>query len=316
MTARAERSGKIAILVPTFNGGRLLLETLASAATAGLPADSYEFVVCDNASDDGSTDHLPGIDTQGAAINLRRNRQNIGRVQNWNRAVEAAEELGFGHAIFLMVGDTLKGATVLDLRDRMNACNAALGLASYEVVDEKARALRVARRINWRGDRAIAPGPFLRQSFGRGAMLYAPLGANLYRIDGAVRLRFDAGDTSHTDQRATARYAAMTGTPIVYLDHPISCWRQRSGRFHSSMAIERRLRRDLRVIFAACHEAGVEPDYPKIRATLLLRCCFHRRALRGRSVRRAFAGGKVSWSWLARLLYRQLLFHTPWLIEP
>ena len=56
MNAHAARSGKIAILIPTYNGGALLHESVESAAAAGMPADSYEIVVSDNASDDGSSE--------------------------------------------------------------------------------------------------------------------------------------------------------------------------------------------------------------------------------------------------------------------
>ncbi|HMA49848.1 MAG TPA: glycosyltransferase, partial [Magnetospirillaceae bacterium] len=98
-------NGRIAILVPVFNGGALLAETLASPALAGLPADSYAILVSDNASTDGSTAWLGERDAQGAPVLLRSNETNLGRVGNWNRAVEWAEELGFSHALFLMAGD-------------------------------------------------------------------------------------------------------------------------------------------------------------------------------------------------------------------
>ncbi len=291
-------------------------ETLASAAGAGLPADSYAVIISDNGSDDGSTNSLPQTDRNGAQIILRRNPGNIGRVGNWNRALEVAEEMGFGHAMFLMVGDTLRDTSVLELRDRMSACGAALGLASYEIVDENLRTLRVARRINWRGDRATTPDRFLCQSFGRGAMLYAPLGANLYRLRSTPQLRFDTEDASHTDQRATALYSCACDSPIVYLDRPISRWRRRSGRFHSSLDVEARLQNDFRVIVEACRDAGIEPDYPKIHATMLLRRFFHRNGLKLLGGAGSASAGEISWAWLSRLVFRQLRYNTPWQIEP
>ncbi len=315
------RTGKIAILVPTFNGGPLLSETVASAAKAGLPADSYEFVVSDNVSDDGSVGRLASVDAQGAPITIRRNASNLGRVENWNCALQAAEEMGFSYAIFLMVGDILKDASIIRLRDRMAHAGAALGLASYEVVDEQVRLLRIARRILWRGDpkTGISPERFLTQSLARGAMLYGPLGANLYRIDGQVRLRFDAGDASHTDQVATALFARQAARCVVYLDQPVSCWRQRAARFHNSMIAGQRLADDLRVIGRACQDAHVEPDFPKIRATLILRGAFHAEGnLRAawNNARKVVGDGVVSWSWFTRLMLRRLIHNTPWLVEP
>jgi GT2 family glycosyltransferase len=138
---------RIAILVPVFNAGALLADTLASPALAGLPSDSYAILVSDNCSTDGSTNGLGEQDAQGAQILLRRNETNLGRVGNWNRAMEWAEELGFSHALFLMAGDVLADATVIELRDRMVAADAALGIAPYRIVDEHMRPVRVARRI-------------------------------------------------------------------------------------------------------------------------------------------------------------------------
>lgn len=311
------RVGKIAILVPTFNGGALLSETVASVAAAGLPLDSYEVIVSDNASDDGSVEQLPRTDTQGASITIHRNASNLGRVENWNRALQAAERLGFTYAMFLMVGDVLKGTNILRLRDRMALTRAALGIACYEVVDEHVRPLYLARRIRWHGNPSVSPGRFLSQSLARGAMLCAPLGANLYRIDGPEKLRFDVEDASHTDQMATASFACRAGS-IVYLDRPVSRWRRRAARFHSSITPRERLANDLRVIERACREASIAPDYPKIRATLILRAMFYAKGnmFAGWKAARGAAGnGIVSWPWFTLLALRWLRNRTPWVIE-
>ncbi len=320
MTGAVIREGRIAILIPTFNGGALLAETVASVARAGLPAGSYEIVVSDNASTDGSVACLAARDAQGAPITVHRNPANLGRVANWNRAVAHAEEMGFSYALFLMVGDLLKDAGIIALRDRMERQGAALGIACYEIVDERLRPLRVARRIRWSGDPAIGMqvGRFVAQSLAIGAMLCGPLGANLYRIDGAARLRFDPGDESHADQLATVLFAQRAQTPIVYLDAPVSRWRRREGRFHGSMTVPQRLAGDLRVMESACRSAQVTPDYAKIRASLMLRATFfmHGDFRAAWAYSRALTSGtRLSWPWLAKLLCRQLYYRTPWRVE-
>jgi glycosyltransferase involved in cell wall biosynthesis len=312
------RNGKIGILVPAFNGGALLRETVMSAAGAGLPPDCYEILVSDNASTDGSVAALPERDAQGAPVTVRHNDVNIGRVANWNRALVAAEEMGFSYAIFLMVGDRLTDGSLLALRDRMARQEALLGIAPYQIVDEALRPLRIARRIYWQGDAdaGLRAERFLAQSLATGAMLYAPLGANLYRIDGRARLRFDPGDETHTDHLATALFAQHGR--IVYLDRPVSMWRQRTGRFHSSMTVAQRLAGDLRVMECACRAARLDPDYSKIRASMLLRgAIFHRGNVR-RAWRHAHdipQEARISWTWLLRLLVRQMQHRTPWLVE-
>ena len=308
---------RIAILVPVFNGGPLLAATLASPALAGLSPDSYAILVSDNASTDGSTKWLGKQDAQGAPVLLRRNVTNLGRVGNWNRAMMWAEELGFSHALFLMAGDVLADSAVIELRDRMVAADAALGIAPYRIVDDTLRPIRVARRIRWTGG-AIDQRRFALQSLGAGALLYGPLGANLYRLGERAPLRFDPADETHTDQLATALFAQRNDARIVYLDRPLSCWRERKGRFHAGMDPQARLIGDLRVIEQGCRAAKVAPDYTKIRASLLLRGVFH---TRGR-LRAAWIQSKIltqgappSLYWLAVLPWRQALFKTPWRVE-
>ncbi|MBB6254201.1 glycosyltransferase family 2 protein [Nitrospirillum iridis] len=311
------RASKIAILVPSHNGGTLLAETVASAAEAGLPPGSYEIVVCDNASTDGSADALPGRDVQGAVVTVHRNARNLGRVANWNRAIETAEAMGFGFALFLMVGDLVRGTGLIDLRDRMVGAGACLGIASYEIVDEALRPRRVARRILWRGAGGLSARDFLAQSLATGAMLHGPLGANLYRLGGVARLRFDPTDESHTDQLATAVFTCAAGGGVVYLDRPISRWRARPGRFHSGMEPQGRLASDVRVIEQACLVAGVAADHPKIRASTLLRAAWLTRGdLRAAWVwSGALVPASPSWTWLFRLLLRQAFHKTPWLVK-
>ncbi|HUE66439.1 MAG TPA: glycosyltransferase [Rhizomicrobium sp.] len=320
MRGGLKRGGKIAILVPTYNGGLLLQETVMSAGWAGLPPDSYEILVSDNASTDDSARGLPEHDMLGAPIVVRRNPYNLGRVENWNCALSMAEEMGFSYALFLMVGDILIGRAILDLRDRMIGQDSMLGFAPCTIVDHALRPLRLARRICWQGDPGggLAPERFLAQSLAQGAMLFGPLGANLYRIDAGPQLRFDPSDATHTDHLATALFAREAARPIVYLDRPISLWRRRPGRFHSSMTAAQRLAGDLKVMECACHASGLAPDYARIRASLLLRATLFCRGNLPRAWRitKDMAGSHpMSWVWLGRLIVRLLRNGTPWLVE-
>lgn len=309
--------GRIAILVPSFNGGALLADTVASPARAGLPAESYALLVSDNASTDGSTERLGERDAQGAPIILCRNESNLGRVANWNRALVAAEERGFSHALFLMAGDYLTDSAVIALRERMIAADAALGIAPYRIVDEALKPLRIARRIRWRGG-AIDQKRFVLQSLAAGALLYGPLGATLYRLGERVPLRFDPADETHTDQLATALFAQANAARIVYLDRPLSCWRARAGRFHAGIGAEARMEGDLRVIERGCRAAKVAPDYTRIRASLLLRGLYHSHGDLSAAWRQSeilTQGAPPSIAWLAALSWRQALFKTPWRVE-
>jgi hypothetical protein len=113
-------------------------------------------------------------------------------------------------------------------------------------------------------------------------------------------------------------FAQANDARIVYLDRPLSCWRQRKDRFHAGMDAQARLIGDLRVIEQGCRAAKVAPDYTKIRASLLVRGFFHNRG-RLRAVwtqsKILTQGAPPSLYWLAALPWRQALFKTPWRVE-
>jgi glycosyltransferase involved in cell wall biosynthesis len=317
-TRRAMRKDKIAVLIPVFNAGALLGESIASIAASGLPRDAYEIIVSDNASDDGSIERLSPCDAQGVPIHLCCNSSNLGRVQNWNRALAIAEDMGFGHALFVMAGDLMRGSAVAALHQRMRDSGAVLGLGSYEIVDEALRPVRLARRIVWRAKEGLSAQRFLAQSFAIGGMLLAPLGANLYDLSGP-RLRFDPTDGTHTDQDATASFLIAANRPVIYLDRPLMRWRRRAARFHSGMDLMQRLARDRALAVRICREACVTPDDEGIRCTFLLRIIFHR----GGNIPAAWPDlqslfrdhARMRWSLLFTLLWRQLIYKTPWRIS-
>ena len=308
---------KIAVLLPVFNAGALLEESIASIAASGLPPGSYGIIVRDNCSDDGSVERLPERDAQGTAIQIRRNPANLGRVANWNCLLADAEELGFGFALFLMAGDLLHGDVAVALRARMRESGAALGLASYEIVDKDLNPVRLARRIVWRARGALSGRRFLAQSFAIGGMLLAPLGANLYELSGSA-LRFDPDDPTHADQKATAAFLLDPGRRVIYLDRPLMQWRDRPGRFHNSMDFARQLAADRELALQTCDQAGIAPRLREIRCTFLLRIIFHARGnifaawLNLQSLAR---GGAINWTFLLATLSRRLIYGTPWRIS-
>jgi glycosyltransferase involved in cell wall biosynthesis len=312
------REEKIAILIPVFNAGALLAESIASIAARNLPAHRYEIIVSDNDSSDGSIERLPPRDGQGALIHVRRNRTNLGRVENWNCALAAAQDMGFGYAFFLMAGDLADGDVLAELYQCVSGAGAVLGLASYEIVDENLKRRRLARRIHWRAKSALSAQRFLAQSFAIGGMLLAPLGANLYDLRGPS-LRFDPGDPTHTDQAATASFLLSSNRPVIYLDRPLMRWRRRAERFHSSMNLKQRLAKDRALAGAMCRDANVALDEYAINCTFLLRIIFHARGniiAAWRDLQSLFRNHQhIRWSFLIAMVWRQLIYKTPWRVS-
>lgn len=325
--SKTARARKIAFLVPNFNGGALLQQTLASASEAGLPPDQYEYVVCDNVSTDGSLERLPAVDANGAPIHVRRNETNVGRVPNWNRCLEYAEELGLGFATFLMAGDVVRGAGIVRLRDNMEHAGADFGMAYYDILDQSGEFVRSARRMIWKAAPAgMNPSDLIRCTVARGSFLLGQVQANLYRLDAANPLRFDPSRPTTADHLASTLFAFRSGKPVVYLDEPVFGWRLRGGRFHSTLDPVKVHEEAISTLKEVEAQTGIPTDWPKFHATEILRAFYHwterprvTPVSPGRLVkllaRCVFQRHGVSVPWLASMVYGRLTAGTSYVVE-
>jgi glycosyltransferase involved in cell wall biosynthesis len=124
-------NGKLAVLMPVFNGGALLEESIRSCAESGLDPQRYEILLVDNCSTDGAVDRLAAAKPGAVPVRIFRNSGNLGRIGNWNRAVEIAEEEGFAWATFLFVGDVwLPGGSLPRILALMEEHGADFALSS------------------------------------------------------------------------------------------------------------------------------------------------------------------------------------------
>jgi len=95
---------KMAIAIPTRNA---LIETCISIESCLNQTVPVPIIVVDNYSTDGSFEKLFDLYAQNHAITFFRNSANLGRVGNWNRCLEIAQELGYTHVKFLFSGDEI-----------------------------------------------------------------------------------------------------------------------------------------------------------------------------------------------------------------
>jgi len=226
---------RLAILVPAFNGGELLLQTVLSCARAGLDAARYELLVVDNCSDDGSINALPSQLPDGAAVQVHRNEANLGRVGNWNRALQIASEQGFAYAVFLFVGDEwLPGGSIALMLDAMDESGSILGMASLLLVNEEGESIRPGARISIQGRTLQASTrELLQQSIATGRLPFAPIQANVYRLLKEKPLCFEeASEQSlNTDIESTALFLEEHPGSVMIVSSPFLIWRERRGRF-------------------------------------------------------------------------------------
>lgn len=225
----------LAVLIPSFNGGLRLRQSVESCAEAGLPAGQYALIVVDNCSMDGSIEGLPSADCNGVPIQIYRNDRNLGRVGNWNRAVEIAEQEGFRFVTFLFVGDTwAPDSSIRELLDLMQRGNAVLGMAPVRIVEEANRRRRDGARISISGrSTLVSSRRLLEQAVEVGRLPFAPIQANVYRLFTEDPLRFDEAPERalNTDIESTVGWLNQHPGAIALMADPYLVWNGYPGRF-------------------------------------------------------------------------------------
>jgi hypothetical protein len=232
---------KLLVLIPVFNGGDLLLQSINSCGRAGLEPDEYDLLVVDNCSTDGAVDRLPAEDANGAAIHVVRNATNLGRIGNWNRAVEIAAERGYSLITFLFIGDVWIPASNLGkLLQMMNEQDAAMGMAPFAMAKYDGTRIGCHQRFQIQGSTHVTTADrLLANLLSTGIFPLGPLQANIYRIKSADDLKFDPAYPRSTDTEATIQFLGESaGKPVVIFSDPFLEWRENPKRFQSSISVE------------------------------------------------------------------------------
>jgi hypothetical protein len=267
-------SGKLAVLLPAFNGSHLLRTSVESCARSGLSPDRYGIFVVDNCSTDGSADLLPAFDGNGVKVQVIRNERNLGRVGNWNRALELATEEGYAYATFLFVGDQwIPGGSISSLLDAMETSGSVLGMAPLRIVNQGGAILREGARISIAGHVACTDSQsLLKHSIGTGRLPFAPIQANVYRLFAKDPLVFQSGDSHELNADVEATAAFLTNHPghITLMADPYLLWMERPGRFFSIQDpwyVFADTRRSLRRLSAS---TGIQVDWKSANAIAML----------------------------------------------
>jgi glycosyltransferase involved in cell wall biosynthesis len=281
-------SERLAILIPCYNGGDLLLESVASADHLDLAPDACVVLVVDNASTDGSLDRLPTRTATGIPITVVRNETNVGRIGNWNQAVNEARAIGADLALFLFVGDLLlPNGRLAALTDRMRDAGSVIGVATNAFLLADGTEVSRSHRVPLPDQMAEVPARGLaRAALQRGAMFFGPLQAHVFRTVAGAAPVFNPDDPTHTDQESVFRLLLNSDAAATICTTPFFGWRAHAKRFHQSMDITARVRSDLRMLHSLAETAAIPMRWPAVHSALLLQYV-------------AAMAGRREWSWPA-----------------
>jgi hypothetical protein len=295
------RNNKLAVLMPVYNGGKLLLRSVESLGRGGLGPNRYEVFVVDNDSTDGAVAALPRFTADAAPVNVFHNRSNIGRVANWNRAVDIAIQHGYQYVTFLFAGDCWTDPELARLFDLVLSYRACMAFSPFVVADATGCRKRISNRFHVRGTAAVlSAGEMVRGLVESGLFPLGPLQANIYRIGQDERPFFDPSLATRTDVDATLDYLLRTDGQVVIGSTPFLEWREHAGRFHMSMGAARTIEDYMETFRRACALSGPPRQAGQAKAQVVLN-----------SLRLMISDAPVrEWPRLIRLI-RDCSAHTP-----
>jgi hypothetical protein len=312
---------RLAILIPNYNGGKLLRDSVSSCSLAGLDPTKYEIIVVDNCSTDNSVDGLASHDSAGACVRVVRNSKNIGRVGNWNRALDIARQEGFGFATLLFIGDTwLPGGSLSELLDLMKTSNAVMGMGPVVITSEDGSVLRAGKRVSIRQPiQVVESQALLRRVLQVGHLPFAPIQANVYRLFDEEPLSFDDGNPLITDLQGTFRFLLSHHGPVAITSRPFFAWRRHSQRFFLSAKVMDSVIANTQLLEEFSAATRIQVNWRSANAILLLTGShgplflpipWRERISIFRDVVRYIGSrpGGIGWSDMASILYRKLVW--------
>jgi glycosyltransferase involved in cell wall biosynthesis len=223
----------LTIAIPCYNGSANFEGLFHSIENLGFEADEYEVLVVDNHSNDGVEDIISEFKSSISNLRFYRNETNIGRIENWNKAIE----LSYGQFLILMnVNDRFLD---FDIRPHINHLlnnpKAALVLTDIEFKD--------SIYPKWEESGLIDLKAYLRKTFLEDQYLefhsVGVLHQHIFRtrLIKEHRIKFDAGLPRTTDRVFVGELIAAGGGYFYYTNQSMVKWQLNTGRYHYKVHI-------------------------------------------------------------------------------
>lgn len=223
---------KLTIAIPNYNGGENLRSAISSCKHIKLDVNEYEILVVDNKSEDDSISIIDDLKKDFENIVLIQNKNNIGRIQNWNVCLENANSK---YLILLFTNDTIsiqnnipEIINVLDEDESISLCISAL----IRNEDGRETVKRSYFDVPVKCDSRI----FANFTLDRGMFPFGTIESLIYRT----------ADIKTTDNKFLEQFPinadeifsykqALLRKRILFNPHPLINWNLVKSRFHTTM---------------------------------------------------------------------------------
>lgn len=267
----------LTIAVPNYNGGAHVQRALMSCLHVDLPSEHFEVLFLDNASTDDSVAYACEIQHILPNLRIEISSENLGRVENWNRALDLARGR---YLVYLFASDELTHApSFTEKIERMCETRAGLMVCDYLRIESGQPYVvgKESRAAFERNDGIEV----LDDLLSRAHLPFAPIQKNVYDL-AVVRsrhLRFDPNLPVATDQVFSFLVALYSST-VISSTLPHFIWHATEHRFHASISVAQMIQADATVIDLLADYLPRQPNWARAHAHLLLRILQNRTVVR------------------------------------
>ena len=249
---------KLTIAIPTFNGGKNLERAINSCRNIQLASEDYEILVVDNCSTDESISNLKKMQNQVKNLVLIENRENVGRIENWNVCLENASG---EFLIFLFSNDIInEDNNIHDCLKKMEIdVSISITFASLfkkEIDNSYLKKLFSSNIIQCESK------CFSKECLNRGLLPFGPIQSIIYRVEdiNIDHNRFLEKMPINADEIFTYK-EALKREKILFTPNPQITWDLTQTRFHGKMKIEDEFKEHSETLRIISEFTGIEVDY-------------------------------------------------------
>ena len=216
--AKPESMPKTMIAIPVYNAKKHIERTLKSCLNQSVEA---EILIVDNASTDETKSIIERYAKQHASITYIRNEVNIGRVGNWNKALEAFKRSECKYIKYVFSGDEIFEDCIKEI-EKVFESNDEIGAIAfpYEFKNLKGK-INISRHEEY-SNRLFSAKEATEINIAHGGILGAII-CNAYSKKAIGDIYFDENYISKVD----FDIKALEGCNTYYLDKTLA-------RFHQS----------------------------------------------------------------------------------
>jgi glycosyltransferase involved in cell wall biosynthesis len=226
----------LTIAVPTYNGGGSLPDLISSVEKLGLKSDEFEILIVDNCSDDDTEAVINELLQFHSNIKYYRNPYNIGRIENWNKAIELSK----GEFLILMnVNDIF---LEFDVKKYLGflSCHDEISMVLTDMAFEN------AVYPSWNESGVVNLVDYIRKTFLDKQLLefhsVGVLHQHIFRTNHILKygIKFNKELPRTTDRVFAAELTTAGGGKFYYTNKCLTSWRLNSRRYHYTVHLDKK----------------------------------------------------------------------------